>query len=638
MARDLEWYQSKVDEMIENDVERNELFVAMDDMFHGNIELPEQLKEFDDIRLNKDSTPHDALYNGATFLANSRIRFDITPLGDNPKEIERANEMEEVLSWHWNMANMRGMSRKIYDIAHSALRYDLAVTRVDDLMHWIPKSETKWSKANHRAIRAGRFLVTVLPPHSMHFQISPLGGSHTIVSAQVLPLLDVVDYYLGLAGENEDGKKIKAAVAKLKQYTEDALEDFNFFLVNYTDDDKRLVYGHITDMDNNILSSESTTGKGENDFVFIDTENKMPFINYTVRGGASDVEQDPAYKYHPMLASAHWHGLWADTVLAKSLAFSDIIRRLRETREFYVGNATDQVQPDTGTGEAKPLPPGVDVKRLPPTQIDQQVWQVIADYSGSLNKTTGTSILGALNNISASTPFSSINAQIQLAEGNMNPQRNIIQDTIRDIAYQFCEWVKYTKKPLQAWRTTGMKIEGTDVPRGKEMQISAKDYDLRRTFISCTITPETPTDQTQKINNARLLVDMGMSKRDALESLSVPHPESQLDASSLEKIKEGMVQAIITELVATANAKVQMQVQQATMQAQQQQAAQQQAAAQEQQQQAANPQSQISPYDMAQGQGFNPAAGGQPPIEAAPGQGREQMNGQTNGGEDVAAG
>lgn len=622
MAKSLEWYQGKVSEMIEEDEERNELFEAMDDMFHGNIALPDALKEFDDIRLNKDSTPHDALYNGTTFLANSRVRFEITPLGSKAREAEKANEMEEAIAWHWDRTNKRGMSRKIFDIAHSALRYDLCVTRVDDLLYWLPKDESKWSKANVRAYRNGRFIVTIQPPHSMHFQMSQLGGSHCIVSYQVLPLTDVVDYYSGLAGVNAEGRKIKAAIEKAKKEAGEDWTSYNFALYNYTDDDTRLVYGNLTDADTKTYDENGGTS---DPIVFIDTENKMPFINYTIRGGASEAEPEPAYKYHPMLASAHWHGLWQDAVLAKSLAFSDVIRRLREVREFYVGSSTDQVPPDDGTGGAKALPPGVDVKRLPPTQLDPQAWQVIQEYSGALNRTTGTSVLGNLSQISPSTPFSSINAQVQLAEGNMNPQRNIIQDTIADIAYLFCEWVKYTKKPLVSWRNTDKKIGEKLMTRGAEIQIGSGDYDLKRLFIQCTITPETPTDQVQKINNARMMVELGMSRRDILESLSVPHPELQLDASALEKMKDGMVQAFITEQVARANAKVQVESQQAMAGIQQQQAAAQ------QQQQPPVP----SPFDNAQGQGFNPAQGGQAPMEAAPGMGREQMTGQTASGEDV---
>jgi len=623
MARNLDWYKGKVSEMIEEDEDRNDLFEAIDDMFHGQIELPAALKEFDDIRLNKDSTPHDALYNGTTFLANSRVRFEINPLGPQQAEQERANRMEEAISWHWDMANKRGMSRKIFDIAHSALRYDLCVARVDDLLYWLPKDEEQWSKANKRAARNGRFIVTIQPPHSMHFQMSQLGGSHCIVSAQVMPVANVVDFYNGLAGTNEEGQKIKSAIAKIQAKLGDDWEDYNFMLYNYIDDEKRFAYGHITDSETNTFVVPEQDG---DDYVFIDAENKMPFINYAVRGGASEAEPNPEYKYHPMLASAHWHGLWADTVLAKSLAFSDIIRRLRETREFYVGAAADQVTPDDGSGGAKALPPGTDVKRMPPTQLDQQAWQVIADYANSLNKTTGTSILGGLNNVSPSTPFSSINAQIQLAEGNMNPQRNIIQDTISDIAYLFCEWTKYTKKPLQAWRSTDKKIGEKLLPRGEEIQLSDKDYVLGRLFIKCTITPETPTDQVQKINNARMMMELGMSRRDLLESLSVPHPELQLDASALEKMKDGLVQAFITEQVAMANAKVQMVVQQQQMQQQ----------AQAQQQQQAQPQPPPpSPFDQAEGQGFNPAAGGQAPIEAAPGMGREQMNGETASGTEL---
>lgn len=211
----------------------------------------------------------------------------------------------------------------------------------------------------------------------------------------------------------------------------------------------------------------------------------------------------------------------------------------------------------------------------------------------------------------------------------MNPQRNIIQDTIADIACLFYEWVAFTKKPLQAWRKTDKKMGDTMMPKGEEIQISNTDYDLDRLFIECTITPEQPTDQVQKINNARMMLELGMSKRDILESLSVPHPELQLDASALEKMKDGYVQAFITELMAKANAKVQIETQQAMAGIQQQQQAAQQAAQQEQQPPAP------SPFDNTGGPGFNPAEGGQPPIEGAPGMGREQMNGQTANGQDV---
>lgn len=625
MDKNLDWYKGLHSEMIDDDKSRNELFFAIDDMFHGVIELPPQLKEMDDIRLVKDSTPHDALYNGATFLANSKVRFEITPLGPNPQEIEKANMMEEAIGWHWNRANMRGGTRKIYDIAHSALRYDLCVTRVDDLMHWLPKDEKKWTKANRRAMRGGRFPITIKPPHGMHFRTSAMGGFHCILSAQVTSLVDVIDYYESIAGTNDEGKRIKAVIEKIKAEHED-WQSLNFLLKDHTDDEKRLSYGHITDLDGFTFDDD----EGKSDYVFIDTENKMPFMNYTVRGGASEAEPDPAFKYHPMLASAHWHGLWADSVLAKSLTFSDIIRRVREPRDFYVGSGTDQVPPDDGSGGAKALPPGVQIQRPGPTQLDPQSFQVIADYSNSLNKTTGTSILGNLNQIAGSTPFSSINAQIQLAEGNMNPQRNIIQDTISDIAYLMCEWTKFTKKPLQSWRDQSYKMGEKMMPRGQEIQISDKDYDLNRLFIKCTITPETPTDQTQRINNARLMVEMGLSKRDALESLSVPHPETQMDESSKEKIKEGAVQAEISRMVAEAQSDVQVAAQAKMMQMQQQQA--------QQQQEQAQPQGQPpTPQDAAQGAGFDPSQGGQSPMQAAPGMGREQMTGQTMGGQDIAA-
>lgn len=614
MDKKLSWYQGKIGEMIAND-NKHELFNAIDDMYHGNIELPQQLKDFDDIRLNKDSTPHDALYNATTALSNSKVRFEIMPLGVEPKEYEKANMMEESLTWHWEQSNMRGMARKIVEITSSALRYDLCVTRVEDLMWWLPKNQTSWTKANKRAARNGRFPVTVLPPHSMYFQNSPFTGTSCILSARLLPLTEVVDYYQGLAGKNDLGKKLLKTIDSIQSEAGDDYSELYFMLYDYTDDDKRLVYGHIAE-------SLEDNGGNEDDYVFMDTENKMPFINYTVRGGQSDIETDSDFKYHPMLASAHWHGLWTDAVLAKSLTFSDVIRRLREVRATYEGVGTDQVPPDDGTGGDKALPPGVTRKVQPPTTLDQQAFQIVQEYSTNLNKTTGTSILGNLNQISGSTPYSSIQAQIQLALGNLNPQRNIIQDTIRDIGYLYCEWVKFTKKPFQSWRKEEKLLGETKFPRGQEIQIAPEDYSLDRLHIYCTITPETPTDLTGRINNARLLKELGMSARDLLESLNVPHPEMQLDMSAIEKLKEGAIQAQITKMVGMANMEVQIKQQQA-MQAMQQQAEQ---AAQQQQ---AQQQSQQPPSPFPGGAGFDPAQGGQPPIEAtgAPAQSGTMPNG-----------
>ena len=630
MEHDLEWYQGKIQTMMDNDSGPYSIFYEVDKMFHGEIKLPKELEDLDDVRLIKDSGPHDALYNATVALANSRVNLEMNPLGDLDEEFVRANRHEQALLWNWNRANMRSsMSRKIWGIAHSALRYDVCITRVDDLAFYLPKDKSKWTKANKRAARAGRFVITVLPPHKVHFQTSDMGGTFCVVSARNLPLPKVLDYYESIAGTDKVGKQIKATVAKIKAEFESAseMEQARFMLYQYTDDDKRLDYGHIT-----TGTAEDQTAGGADDFVFIDAENKIPFINYTVRGGASEVEPDPDYLYHPMLASAHWNELWKNVVLIKSLTYSDVIRRLREVRETYEGAAADMVPPDDGTGGAKAMPPGTTMKRQPPTQIDPQAIGLLEGVAQDLNATTSASALGNLSRYS-NTAFSTMNAIVQVEMGKLNPQKNIIQDTVADQCILMCEWTKFTKVPLQAWRTEAKRIRGDiELKKGEEIQIKPDDYDLDRLFLACTITPATPTDQMQQMNIVEKLVAMGMSAEEGLEQMNVPHASLQKDKRSEEILKDGVLQALIAKIQTLQTGLAQVEIQQKMMALQQQAQAQQQGAAPGGAEGAAP----AGPFAGMEGSGVDPSQGGMAPIQGAPGMGREQMNGMARNGMDMA--
>ena len=632
MEKSLSYYQSKIGEMMANDVDAYDVFYEVDKMFHGDIELPRELRDLDDLRLIKDSSPHDSLYNATVALANSQLSLTVTPLGDAEAEFMRANRMEQALQWNWKRANMRGMGRKIWGIAHSAIRYDLCITRVDDLYFYLPKDPAKWTKANRRAARAGRFVITVLPPHKVHFQVSELAGAFCVVSARNMPLPKVVEYYEGIAGTDKVGMQIKATVEKIRaDFADDAagFEQARFMLYQYIDDDKRLDYGHIMQG----MEDDETAG-GESDYVFIDAENKLPFIPYTVRGGASDVESEPEHTYHPMLASAHWFDLWRNAILTKSLVFSDILRRIRELRGTYEGTTTDAVPPDDGTGGDKALPPGTTYRRQPPTNVDPQALQLVDGIANDLAATTSASALGNLSRYS-NTAFSTMNAIVQVEMGKLNPQKNIIQDTISDQCYLFCEWTKFTKKPLQAWRTEKGRVGEKDVSYGEEIQIKDSDYSLDSLFISAAITPETPTDQLQKMTIAENLVALGMSAEEALEMMNVPHAGLQKDKRSLELLKDGVLQATIEKIRAKLVGEVELMLQQKAAEIQQKQDAAALAAQQGAQGGGGGGQQPPAGNPFAGAGGMDSAAGGAP-IQAAPGMGREQMTGQARNGMDVA--
>jgi len=441
-----------------------------------------------------------------------------------------------------------------------------------------------------------------------------------------MTVAEVLDYYEAIAGTNSEGKQIKKAIKELKNKLGDTSHaDQRFMLYQYTDDDKRLDFGYLTDADKDDFP---ITNPEKGDFIFLDVKNKIPFLNYTFKGGASDVETGGKYKFHPMLASANWFDSWNNLQLVKTLSFTDIIRRLREVRETYEGVGTEQVPADDGTGGAKALPPGVSLKRQPPTTIDPQAMQMIlAELQNSMSATTSASALGNLSKYS-NTAFSTMNAIVQVEMGKLNPQKNIIQDTIMEVLYLFCEWAQFTDKPLQAWRDEDKKMGDRVLPRGEEIQFGKDDYDLYRTFIKVMIVPETPTDKAQQANILRQMVDMGMSAEEAMEQMNIPHADLQMDKRAFEQLKDGMIQALIQKMIQQKGAEVQLWLQQKSMELQQQMQPPQ--AAPGQMPQGGSPQ-------FPGGAGFDPSQGGQPPIQSVPGVGREQLAGTDRTGQDIAA-
>src|SRR5512137_1203938 len=126
-------YISIADSMLVNDQERDNLFSGIDDMWHGNWKLPDDLDLKDDLREIIDMSPHDALKSGTAIMSTSMPHWTVQPFSPTSVEQDRAERIAYALDYNYRRMCFRGSSTVLWDMVHSALRYDAIAVWLDYL-------------------------------------------------------------------------------------------------------------------------------------------------------------------------------------------------------------------------------------------------------------------------------------------------------------------------------------------------------------------------------------------------------------------------------------------------------------------------------------------------------------------------
>jgi hypothetical protein len=624
MERKVEWYQGLVDELREEFSKRNRLFDEIDKMVRPEWSLPEEFTAvIKDVMAIVDTAPSDAINSGAIALSGSSPVFSVMPFMPNPMEYDRAQSLEDNLSYHFDMANRRGNGTVMYDIAESSLKYNTIAVRVDDLAHIFPKDPRKWTPLQRRAWGYGRFLVQAFNPKTVYYLDTSIGIS-TVAHVQSFKIKSIIDHWSLYANNSTDeGRRVLATLEKLQSDLEIlSAKKYNLRNVNFTqthviDDDKLVVYGALTD-------HEGEPIKDAADYVFADQKNEYGFIPWSIRVAGSRLEDSLEYRVNPLLAPLYWSQSWDKLNLAKSIVFSEPIRRARNPRGVSITQSGDAPNVDYENGNEINLRVGEDYRPFQPITMDENALAVIGALENAMVRTTGASVLNDTTKLSSNTPFATYSAMIKVALSRLDKQRDIMAQSATDIACQFLWWVDYTKHPLTSYsRVDKQYRSGTMVARGQKIEVTEQDYDLNNLGISSKVQPMTPTDRMEQLNMAVILstkLNVPVSK--ALEEIGYENVGLMYDLWAREFLRnaelQAQAQAMMTEATATAQLNAQMAAQQ-NMAGGQGEA----------------PGMMGAGGDLAQtsfgalgGQeGVNPAIGGQSPYEAAPGMTREVITG-----------
>jgi hypothetical protein len=606
-----EQYALIAQDMIAADSERDDLFLGIDDMWHGYWKLPGDLDVKDDIREIIDLSPHDALKSGTSIMSTSLPHWIVQPLRQNPGEQDRAERIAYGIDFNYRRMCLRGSSTTLWDMVHSALRYDAVAVWLEFLPHKFGKNPTLRQR---HALRGGNFAAPVHNPRTIHVQRDMYGTNRVLLSSN-MTAQEVV---------NQWGIRAIELEKKLRENKDTGVGRFvyNDLILYEGDHLKRVVWGKLSD------SEFETYEAGQGDIVLMDENLTTPFMPWVVQFGGSNLETDSRYSVHPLLGPLVHSHKWQDLNIFQSILQSEIIKYGRSPRVKTVTPGGDGVQIDYEDGSTLNLRTGESADAWKPAPIDQDLKELVDRVRSEVSSATLPRILQNPE-FAGNTPFASINAMIQTALGGLNTSKVLCENAHAELGLRMVEWCKFANKPLVAYQRGKSAKEGKDL--GSYISVMPEEMNPETLMITCHLFAEAPTDFTQRLNNGIMMNrELKVPRSEVLADLGKENVDSLYDQWVQEQFDDSEVMTTIQLGQQKAAMELKMAIQGAASTGGMPQTAQ------------AMPQGYPSNTQgtggtgMPEGQGYNPNVGGLSPATGNPGVSlREQISGVDRTGRGI---
>lgn len=587
MLQDLSFYADTAREMIRNDDARDKLYTKIDEACRSQFEVPDELRALPWIKDRKfvSTAPADAINAAVRTFAARNPQVEIQPLSDNPQEYDRTEQAEELMKWEFLRMNRIGRKSAHWQVVESAMKY-CAVALETSYASWLYQGKT--DMRSKQILRNSNFCWYVHHPGSVHSQhtndILERVVNHTVMTGKQL-----LDKY------GADNPGIQEMLRTVDKKDGAALHKTYYSLYDYTDWDARCIWiaenGGAT-----YINRDAPTG-----ITLLLEERTVPFIPWVI----VDNEE-------PLLRQMLDAGLWDNVNILRTMQYSKAVDMAAHP-EYWIqtpdgtlrGVAIDNTNPN------QPLVtgPGVQVQKLVPPQLDPQLSTMKSEAESEVFRTTVAQILASVEKYAGTQNFSVVNAMLNAAIAQLSLAQMAAERAETMAMMQHFMWIDATEVPMVGFRDM---TKSDSKKRGQEISIKKGDFDLQYLYVQVKLNPATVMDKQTEINNAINKVErLGMSKRMAWDELHLENYELSEMQRAEEIMYEAHAQAKSQEIVAKSQMNVQMQAQAA--QAMMQQGVQSQFAGQ---------------------QGMDTRGGGAPAT--MPGQGREQLTGQSASGQEIA--
>lgn len=540
--------QTIAQNMIYEDAERDEAFLAYEEMYHNLWSLPEAIKQLPWIARIIDSSPYDAINTGVRLLAALPFSLHYQPLSPGTASKNRANMIERVVKWQMASANRRRSKSVESDVVLSSLLYDAVALEIIDLDYAIPqKQAVNASTKREEAVRSlSRFMVKTHSPRNVHVRQSGF-MPEALLCVETHHAQVVIDEW------GESAARIEGLTdLAMKSRSEDWVTVFD-----YWDIERRAVWLAEGNMGN---VPEATHSQH---MVILD-ESKIAtnFIPWVANMGGSTLESDPLHRYKPILYPIYMTGVWDALNLVESLLVSEVTAHTGSPRFVETGTNPESGQvnyflPD----RIAKMPIGNELAQLAPPGMDAAMANIDALLASKIDKSTVSRILQG-GEIPSGLAFATLNLATQTAVGVLKPAKDLSEKSLAEACSLFLLWTKHTGKPL-----LGYSLEKET--RGAQMIIKPNEIDPSAIYITATLHPDEVLDRQQKIATASLAVrELGVSLEEALEQAGFSDPAVIIKQRQKELISDHILQMRFRKDMMEMEASVQMKIQTAQMEMQ----------------------------------------------------------------------
>jgi len=466
-----------------------------------------------------------------------------------------------------------------------------------DNMNLSPKNKARKKKRMSR----GKFALKMYHPGSVHARTS-VYGLEEILLAYVTTARDVIDMY---------GETIAAKlVADLAEY--EAGDDLDVCFYQYTTIDERWAWYTIGTDVRNLFSGEGSKLVAE--------EMKLPFIDWIYFEGGTDLDSDAEYRINPLLASIYRAGQWELINAVATIYTSEAVSYAAAPRWLVTGPDGKSFEIDYGDpAKVAYVQQGYTVTPLQPPTIDKALTEIYDRTKIKIDAGTQVQNLGNPN-FPAGTPFASINALLVTTLAGLTPTRKLAESFLAEVFEQMLLWIDYQSDPLEGW--------GTGKALGEQVSITKEDFSPDNIYLSVALDATAPTEKQQKINNAVMLIQAGVDSNFAFKQLGI----EDWPAHELERIREELRKNEVQIAIQKRQFEAQLAMQKAAQEAQ----GGGQPGAEAPGALPAGGSGVEPPPEPVSGEGYNPAAGGQPAQMAEPGMTREMIAGEDVSGTELA--
>ena len=584
MLKKQDYYAGAVREMIAENRARDAIYKEIDEAHRAVFENDAELKALPWIQERKFVTtaPADALNAAIRTFAARMPSVEIQPLSDDPEEYERTEQMEELMKWDLTRMNLIGKKSPHWKIVEYSMKYCSVAIETAYLPYLY--ADKRNDPRIKEVLRSRNFRWTVHDPSNIYARESD-DVLECIVNCDVLTAQQLIDRF----GYDHPG--VQEALKKIKKNDAKALNTTYFSFYDYADWYSRVMWvsenGGAT-----YLNREAPTG-----IELMRKPRKLSFLPWVF----VDNEE-------PILKQMVEAGLWRNVNILRTMQFSKAVDMAAHP-EYWIQTPDGTLKNVSIDNQNPNQPlvsgPGVNVTQLRPPMIDPQMSQMVMTAEQEVFRTTVAQILASVEKYAGTQNFSVVNAMLSAAIAQLSLAQMAAERAETMAVIQNFRWIDETDIPMVGFRTY-TKGEGKE--RGREISIKKGDFDPEYLYVTVKLQPATVMDKQTEINNAINKVErLGMSKRMAWDELQ----QQGFDLSQSQSAEEMLFLSML-------QAKAKQYLMQPDLQAQAAQQAMQQGAEQTQ---------------FAGQQGMDTRGGGA--SAAMPGQGREQLTGQTDAGQEI---